>query len=188
MSGGSGWQESAATSGPSLRKRSEALSSVGILSRLGSGKSANHVKNPNVIASTPAARSSNRRGFRLLTWPDMASLKKICPATEHVPEKRIKQNNKNVTVPPPRERTAEQKKAPTVTRQIPSQRCCVIFSPRKAHAPIATKIWFVAARLNATIMGTNLSAAHRCRAKDFSSAAMASSSRPKACRIKAWLP
>src|SRR5258705_9010449 len=50
------------------------------------------------------------------------------------------------------------KKAPSVTRQIPSQRCCVIFSPRKAHAPIATKMWFVAARLNATIMGTNLSA------------------------------
>src|SRR5258705_12077446 len=50
------------------------------------------------------------------------------------------------------------KKAPSATRLIPSQRCCVIFSPRKAQAPIATRMWFVAARLNATISGTNLSA------------------------------
>src|SRR5258705_12245236 len=50
------------------------------------------------------------------------------------------------------------KKAPSATRLIPSQRCCVIFSPRKAQAPIATRMWFVAARLNATISGTDLSA------------------------------
>jgi hypothetical protein len=50
------------------------------------------------------------------------------------------------------------KKAPSATRLIPSQRCCGIFSPRKAQAPIATRMWFVAARLNATISGTDLSA------------------------------
>ena len=50
------------------------------------------------------------------------------------------------------------KKAPSATRLIPSQRCCVIFSPRKAQAPIATRMWLVAARLNATISGTDLSA------------------------------
>src|ERR1700759_2427992 len=50
------------------------------------------------------------------------------------------------------------KKVPSATRLIPSQRCCVIFSPSKAQAPIATRIWLIAARLNATISGTDLSA------------------------------
>jgi hypothetical protein len=46
-------------------------------------------------------------GLALPTQPDMACLKKICPVTEHVPEKRIKQNTKRVTVSPLLETTAE---------------------------------------------------------------------------------
>ena len=50
------------------------------------------------------------------------------------------------------------KKTPSATRKMPIQRCDEIASPKKSHDPIATIIWFVAARLKAMIKGTDFSA------------------------------
>jgi hypothetical protein len=50
------------------------------------------------------------------------------------------------------------KKTPSATRKMPIQRCDEIVSPKKSHDPIATIIWFVAARLKAMIKGTDFSA------------------------------
>jgi hypothetical protein len=41
------------------------------------------------------------------------------------------------------------KKTPSATRKMPIRRCDEIVSPKKSHDPIATIIWFVAARLKA---------------------------------------
>jgi hypothetical protein len=41
------------------------------------------------------------------------------------------------------------KKTPSATRRMPIRRCDEIVSPKKSHEPIATIIWFVAARLKA---------------------------------------
>ena len=49
------------------------------------------------------------------------------------------------------------KKTPSATRKMPIQRCDEIVSPKKSHDPIATIIWFVAARLKAMIKGTDFS-------------------------------
>ena len=50
------------------------------------------------------------------------------------------------------------KKTPSATRKIPIQRRDEIASPKKSHDPIATMMWFVAARLKAMINGTDFSA------------------------------
>jgi hypothetical protein len=50
------------------------------------------------------------------------------------------------------------KNTPNATRKIPIQRRNEIASPKKSPDPIATMIWFVAARLKAMINGTDFSA------------------------------
>ena len=64
MSGGSGWQESAAASGALLRKRSEALSSVDILLRSGSGSSL--VQTPSRVPRRSISRLSRRAASLLV--------------------------------------------------------------------------------------------------------------------------
>ena len=59
LCGDSTWQESAAASGPSLRKRSEPLSSVGIFLREGSGSSANSPRVPRRSISRLSRREAS---------------------------------------------------------------------------------------------------------------------------------
>src|SRR6516162_8032457 len=47
---------------------------------------------------------------------------------------------------------------PSATNKMPTQRRYESASPKKSHRPSATLIWFMAARLWATISGTDLSA------------------------------
>jgi len=50
------------------------------------------------------------------------------------------------------------KNTPSVTRKMPIHRRDEIASPKKSHDPIATTIWFIAARLKAMTKGTDSSA------------------------------